>query len=156
MANELIGIDISGVKELVEKLERLPANLGDAGTERANKYIVEYERIEPGSRKGERFKWTTPKQRAAFFATDGFGRGIPTQRTGKLRWGWKTQGKGRNQIVINEAPETRWVKTDADQQIGLKLRGWDTIETDLRERQPKITDAFDRGVREEIKKEGLE
>jgi hypothetical protein len=154
--NDLIGIDITGVKELIEKLEKLPANLGDAGTERANKYIVEYERIYPGSKKGERFQWTSAKQRAAFFATNGFGRGIPTQRSFQLRWGWKVQGKGRSQTVINDTPYTRWVKTDADQQIGLKQRGWDTIETDLRERQPKITEAFDRGVREEIKKEKLE
>ena len=32
--------------------------------------------------------WTTPKQKRAFFATKGFGRGIPTQRTGALSKGW--------------------------------------------------------------------
>lgn len=34
-------------------------------------------------------QWRSEKQRRAFFATNGFGAGIPTQRTGKLQDGWK-------------------------------------------------------------------
>lgn len=34
-------------------------------------------------------QWKTERQRRAFFATNGFGRGIPTQRTGALGRGWK-------------------------------------------------------------------
>lgn len=33
--------------------------------------------------------WTSERQKRAFFATDGFGRGIPTQRTGNVQAGWK-------------------------------------------------------------------
>lgn len=33
-------------------------------------------------------QWTSDKQRKAFFATDGFGGGIPTVRTGKLEDSW--------------------------------------------------------------------
>lgn len=32
--------------------------------------------------------WTSVKQMAAFFATDGFGKGIPTKRTNQLRDSW--------------------------------------------------------------------
>src|SRR5689334_11984740 len=32
--------------------------------------------------------WTTEKQRKAFFATDGFGDGIPTKRSDALRTSW--------------------------------------------------------------------
>lgn len=32
--------------------------------------------------------WTTPLMRRAFFASDGFGRGIPTGRTGELLKSW--------------------------------------------------------------------
>jgi hypothetical protein len=33
-------------------------------------------------------RWTSERQRRAFFATNGFGRGIPTKRTGDVaRWG---------------------------------------------------------------------
>lgn len=34
-------------------------------------------------------QWKSEKQRRAFFATRGFGKGIPTKRTGKLQAGWK-------------------------------------------------------------------
>jgi hypothetical protein len=34
-------------------------------------------------------RWKTERQRRAFFASDGFGRGIPTRRTGAINKGWK-------------------------------------------------------------------
>ena len=34
-------------------------------------------------------QWKTAKQRRAYFATKGFGKGIPTRRTGALQKGWK-------------------------------------------------------------------
>ncbi len=36
-------------------------------------------------------QWTSERQRKAFFASNGFGRGIPSRRTGKLNKSWKTQ-----------------------------------------------------------------
>jgi hypothetical protein len=39
-------------------------------------------------------QWKTARQRRAFFATNGFGRGIPTKRTGALGNGWATQTVG--------------------------------------------------------------
>lgn len=36
-------------------------------------------------------QWDSQRQRKAFFATEGFGKGIPTQRTGGYRQGWKVQ-----------------------------------------------------------------
>lgn len=34
-------------------------------------------------------QWTSDRQRKAFFASNGFGRGIPAPRTGKLNKSWK-------------------------------------------------------------------
>ena len=36
----------------------------------------------------KKFQRTLPRQRRAFFASDGFGQGIPTKRTGKLQAAW--------------------------------------------------------------------
>jgi len=36
-------------------------------------------------------KWDTLKQRRAFFATDGFGKGIPTKRTGAYQKAWQVR-----------------------------------------------------------------
>lgn len=35
--------------------------------------------------------WDSPKQRRAFFATKGFGKGIPYKRTHQYRFGWKVE-----------------------------------------------------------------
>jgi len=44
--------------------------------------------VEPGKPKYP-IRWTSERQRKAFFATDGFGRGIPTRRTHALSQGWR-------------------------------------------------------------------
>jgi hypothetical protein len=36
-------------------------------------------------------RWKTKRQKAAFFATDGFGGGIPTKRTGKVQASWQVK-----------------------------------------------------------------
>ena len=146
-----IGIDVSGLEEVKKMLEELPKEIGDAGVERANDYIVEFERLYPDSKKGQPFVWTSDKQRKAYFASNGFGEGIPYQRKFRIRWGWKKLGKGMLQIVVNEVPYAHWVK-DKEQQIGFKVREWTTIAQDLVDRLPKIKSAFEKGVREAIKK----
>lgn len=49
---------------------------------------VEYLSTEPG-RPQYPIRWASERQRRAFFATDGFGRGIPTRRTGALTNAWQ-------------------------------------------------------------------
>jgi hypothetical protein len=44
---------------------------------------------EPGRPIRYPVQWDTDKQRVAFFASDGFGAGIPTGRTGDYQAGWK-------------------------------------------------------------------
>lgn len=52
--------------------------------------------------------WTSERQRKAFFATDGFGAGIPTRRAGRTRMGWMLvglvteQGAGSLAVENNE------------------------------------------------------
>lgn len=51
-------------------------------------------------------QWTSEKQRKAFFATNGFGRGIPTKRSGKLQDGWRIVAvrRRRSTVVLIENP----------------------------------------------------
>lgn len=49
----------------------------------------------PKSRPRSPIQWDSVKQRRAFFATDGFGRGIPTRRSGRsLKWEISPTGNG--------------------------------------------------------------
>jgi len=57
--------------------------------------------------------WQTEKQRKAFFATDGFGNGIPTVRNNAMVDAWsveyKTSGQGWQIVVNNPVDYTRFV-----------------------------------------------
>lgn len=151
---DFIGIDISGDIEIKQKIAALPDAAADEGVEEANRYLVEYERLYPLSTK-QYFIWTSEKQRRAYFATNGFGHGIPYSRTSTLRWGWETYGHGKTQTVVNRVPYAKYVKDAQYQQIGLKDREWKTTAQDVKERMFKILQNFNKGVREAIKKVGL-
>ena len=61
-------------------------------------------------------KWTSDRQRRAFFASNGFGRGIPTQRTGRVR-SWvavieRTRGGTITARLVNPVSYARFVYGD--------------------------------------------
>src|SRR5262245_21771646 len=60
-------------------------------------------------------RWKSARQRRAYFASNGFGRGIPSRRTGRLQNAWEITYRpltkdGVGSITIaNTAPEARFV-----------------------------------------------
>lgn len=58
-------------------------------------------------------KWDSEKQRRAFFATDGFGRGIPTTRTNRYTDGWKVVKRGEGYSLVNDSGYAQWVGGNA-------------------------------------------
>lgn len=59
-------------------------------------------------------RWTSKKQRRAFFATNGFGRGIPTQRKGTIAEDWEVifvpSQDGGLLVLTNPHPEAKFVQ----------------------------------------------
>lgn len=57
--------------------------------------------------------WTSDKQRKAFFATDGFGSGIPYRRSGALSRSWQFDGSAQageiNARIQNTNPASQFV-----------------------------------------------
>lgn len=88
-------------------------------------------------------QWTSERQRRAFFATDGFGRGIPTQRTGKLQAGWQVSYDAKHYdgaiTVKNTVPYERYV-TGYQQQGFHKATGWYNTDDILLDYSEKLTD----------------
>ncbi len=70
---------------------------------------------------------TSERQRRAYFATNGFGRGIPYRRTGKLVKAWEVDinfmGDGGELTIENTAPSATYVIGER-QQIFHKNTGW--------------------------------
>ena len=128
----MIKIEVRKLDELKQKLDEIPRGARGEATEAAAMALIGNERqglqyYPPRVLHGEGnpYQWQSERQRRAFFATNGFGRGIPSERTYALRFGWKAQDWGdRTKIkVINDAPEARFVMGD-DQQRGHTADGW--------------------------------
>lgn len=84
-------------------------------------------------------QWTSDKQRRAYFATDGFGAGIPYRRTGKVNRGWELfaveRAGGQVEIVLlNTDPAAPFVfgtfnNNDRTQQQFHRNSGWSRART---------------------------
>lgn len=83
-------------------------------------------RTEPGSPKYP-IQWSSDRQRKAYFASNGFGGGIPYQRTGKLVRAWKVEfvhsDGGLAIVAENPVASARYVIGDAQQPFH-KITGW--------------------------------
>jgi hypothetical protein len=75
-------------------------------------------------------RWKSERQRRAFFATDGFGGGIPSTRSGKLLASYDVQvtdiGDGGVLSITNSDPKARFVIGDDAQPMHLDT-GWKQI-----------------------------
>ncbi len=85
-------------------------------------------------------QWTSEKQRLAFFATDGFGHGIPYQRTGQIEHDWHVIADYRNGFagitVFNDSPVAMYIYGDEfgrHQQPMHIDTGWPTFRDHLME-----------------------
>jgi hypothetical protein len=64
-------------------------------------------------------QWDSPRQRAAYYASGGFGRGIPYRRSGDYGSGWQVQGNISSEgatngyALINTNERARYVQGDA-------------------------------------------
>ena len=72
-------------------------------------------------------RWKSARQRRAFFATNGFGGGIPYQRTGKLGAGWNIDitplAEGGQVVLSNTQSYMPFVQGDSTQPFHLDT-GW--------------------------------
>lgn len=114
---------------IFEQAQRLPA-LVKRGLPRVtrpidNRMLAELQ-AEPG-KPHYPIRWKSERQRRAFFATNGFGRGIPTRRTGDMVRRWKVKtiftADGGEISASNDSPYVRYVQGDDAQPFHLDT-GW--------------------------------
>lgn len=81
-------------------------------------------------------RWSSERQRKAYFATRGFGRGIPSRRTGEIVGAWDAEfvsnGKGGTLMMINRNPAVQYLQGARVQGFHLDT-GWvqiDDVEND--------------------------
>lgn len=123
-----------------EQLSRVPALMGRTYkrnlTRLAQRKIVLL-KVEPGAPPDGITNLMTPRQRRAFWATNGFGGGIPHERTHAIANGWlysvEAADDGGVATIYNDVPGINYVE-GYDQQFFLAFIGWPYA--------PPILDAF--------------
>lgn len=130
MAEPILQINVRNLDKIKQYISTLPKMIRGKATEAAGKYLIGNDTR--GLKKyptrkthgeGNPYQWQTPRQRRAYFATNGFGKGIPYQRTDTLKNGWKQINKGVSSQVVNDVPYASYVM-DKYQQRGHKKDGW--------------------------------
>ena len=74
---------------------------------------AQFELSKPGKPITYPVKWDSEKQRRAFFATNGFGRGIPTPRSNTYRTSWVLKKTASGYSLSNATSYAEWVGGDA-------------------------------------------
>ena len=68
----------------------------------------------PGARPNHPINWVSARQRKGFFASEGFGGGVPTRRSNRYINSWKIVSKDDiGYTVINDSPGAKFVGGDA-------------------------------------------
>lgn len=105
-------ISISTNAPLVRQgLENLNAELPKIGRRRIYNMMLKIrsDLRRPGAPVTYPVRWDSEKQRRAFFATDGFGRGIPTVRTGAYNAGYMIVRTDRGYRLENRLAYAKYV-----------------------------------------------
>ena len=140
----MIKTSVRGLKEVQELMASLPRGVKLNAMEAIAEYLIGNEqrglskapeRVQHGA--NNPYEWQSDKQRRAFFATDGFGGGIPYQRTDAIVNGWvysSTDSNWTSVKIENIEPKSEFVVGDK-QQRGHKADGWrhylDVISTNI-------------------------
>lgn len=131
-----IDTDFSALERISRDLDALPEQIQRAveRTTQTAQPIRDQVARYPGPVKYP-IEWTSERQRRAFFATNGFGSGIPYQRTGGLGQAWQLtsvrSANGATLILGNRNPAAKYVYGFFGQpkpQQGFHVNtGWKTV-----------------------------
>lgn len=152
----LIGIDVSGLKELRELALKLPDAVFDAITEDVGDYLVNVLRSYPPknyvTRKaayGQTF--FSDRQRRWFFAALRSGDlQIPGKRTQTLAQGWKRL----DDLVYNEVEYAKFVMGEDEQSRHEAMVGWLTTDQVVQQRATRIVEIGQAAAKKAIRRLG--
>ena len=85
----------TNLKRLADGFRKAPSIMKTVHTRNTRRFIsrvLAQLKVTPPPRRGN-VPWQTPKQQRAFFASNGFGGGVPHRRTGAMIKGWKNSAK---------------------------------------------------------------
>lgn len=88
-------------------------------------------------------QWQSKKQRRAFFATNGFGRGIGAKRTGRLKAGWQVKlryGSNEGFLTLKNDVKYAWYVSGSAQQMFHRNTGWSRVDKLVDDAEKQFTE----------------
>lgn len=149
-----VSVDAERIKNLSKHLPKLPKWIRQKGLEAVAAQMEEDKHtLTPGAVKRP-IQWTSEKQRRAYFATNGFGAGIPYKRTGEMvnnihfKYG---EGGGSDYVTAEaDSPYAQFVVGQYQQGFH-KNTGWKAIETWMTSNRRKVLGVFRKATEKTLK-----
>ena len=111
---------------------------------------------EPGKKPTYPIQWDSTKQRKAFFASDGFGGGIPHVRTGEYQRAWKAIKTEQGYEVFNPLSHAQFIagtSVGRDPQSRIHRQRWNVfayvIQTAIRTLPKEVRQAINQVIHKE-------
>ncbi len=111
-----------------------------------------------GAKPSYPINWASNKQRMAFFASNGFGGGIPYRRTGKYPSGWKVVQKGSTgYTVTNDYEATQYIAGNAygQNQSSIHAGRWPVLRDEADAEVKDLPDEIEREIIMVARRNGL-
>lgn len=137
---------LAAAAELFERAPAVTRRAVDQAANRVGEQTLARLRREPGPVRRP-IQWASERQRRAFFASNGFGRGIPTRRTQRLVNAWRlvviyTPDQLTEVGFENDTPYRPYV-TGRRQQPFHRITGWQSEESVFLDAAIAMTDAVE-------------
>ena len=152
----MIQIKVRNLDRVREFISTLPRNIRGEATKEAGTYLIGNDsrglkhypaRVQHGE--ANPYQWQSEKQRRAYFASNGFGRGIPYVRRNELKNGWKMISKGVDMRVVNDVPYASFV-VDQFQQRGHRADKWRLVSEVIKSNMTGMFQSINRVLQEWI------
>ena len=124
-----VTVKVTGGKQVYQSLVKLGESVDQIVNSDIEKQLkaAQKELQKPGKPVTYPVKWDSERQRRAFFATNGFGRGIPYKRTGRYVRSFRVtktgRGNDRRYTLVNPWPKTKYVGGDTRARQQSRIHG---------------------------------
>lgn len=156
-ADEFIGLDIIGEKEIAALLAQLPEEVQNMAVDDIAEYLLNVLRTYPPQQSITRKQayeqtfFTNKQRRYFFYALNAGIIQVPYRRTQTLRRGWQKIDQGKNAILVNQTPYADWMMGGHQSRMASKT-GWKKIEAIIKERADQIERRLVAAAEKAIKK----
>ena len=154
-----LSIKVKG--ELVRKgLQDFSAEVPKVGRRQIYNTLIRIQRrmSKSGKRPTYPIKWDSDKQRKAFFASDGFGRGIPSVRTFKYEDAWKVTPSQNGYVLENASGYAQYLSGDAYGQVhsGIHKGRYENLRDVVDDETKKLPDDVEKELVIVARRKGLD